>query len=119
MPDRLLEFDRRHAVSLMLFAALITYVLPTVVELIAAHDPGFGFGVIVFGDLTGCACLAALLGMPMFGVVLYVLLSVFEACLYFTGVLSATTMAWFVDILPTLVVAGRIARLHSVRFAQR
>lgn len=119
--DHIAQRDRRYAIALMFFAAVLTYVLPTVIELVAAHDPGFGIGVIVFGDLTGCACLAALLGMPMFGVVLYVLLALSEAALYFTGVLSATTMAWFADMLPTLVVAGRIARMHtlSLRTSER
>lgn len=109
----ILQFDQRYAISVLLFAALITYGLPTVVELMAARDLHLGFLTLLFGDFIGCACLVTFLEMPVFGVILYVLLTVVEACLYYTGMLSPGHLAWFADLVPMIVVIRKIARLRS------
>lgn len=114
LAEVVLEFDQRYAISLIVFAALIIYGLPTIVEFMAARDLHLGLAVLIFGDLIGCACLATFLAMPVFGVALYLVLTVAEACLYFTHVLSPGHLALFTDLVPMAVVIMRIARLRSL-----
>lgn len=109
-----LEYDQRYAISLIVFAALIVYGLPTIVEFMAAQDLHLGFAVLLFGDLIGCACLATFLEMPVFGIALYLLLTIAEACLYFTHYISPGHLALFTDLVPMAVVVRRIARLRSL-----
>lgn len=108
-----LQFDQRYGISILVFAALITYGLPTVVELVAARDFHLGLVTLLFGDVIGCACLATFLEMPVFGVALYLVLTVVEAWLYYTGALSPGHLAYFADLVPMVVVIRRIARLRA------
>lgn len=110
----ILQFDDRYGVSVLFLAALITYGLPTVVELMAARDLHLGIAVVLFGDVIGCVCLVTFLEMPVFGVALYILLTLCEGWLYFTHDISVGHLVWFVDLVPACVVALRIARLRSV-----
>ena len=108
-----LQFDERYGISIFVFAALITYALPTIVELVAARDFHLGLVTLLFGDVVGCACLATFLEMPVFGVALYLLLTAVEAWLYYTGLLSPGHLAYFVDLVPMAVVIRRILRLRA------
>lgn len=109
----ILQFDERYGISILVFAALITYGLPTIVELVAARDFHLGLVTLIFGDLIGCACLATFLEMPVFGVALYLLLTAVEAWLYYTGALSPGHLAYFADLVPMVVVIRRIGRLRA------
>lgn len=103
----------RNAVLLFLATVGLLYALPTILELIAAHRAMPTMDIIVFGDLTGCVCLAILFGMPLTGVVLYLLLAAVEGFLCFAGILSASTLAWFTDLLPMVIAVRRIAVLRA------
>ncbi|MGC2638098.1 MAG: hypothetical protein WA294_13025 [Acidobacteriaceae bacterium] len=110
---KILQFDNRYGISLLLLGALITYVLPTALELMAARDAHLGIAVLLFGDLIGCVCLTTFLRMPVAGVALYLLLTVIEGWLYLRGVLTMSHLAWLTDLVPMIVVAIKIVRLRS------
>lgn len=110
----ILQFDQRYGISVLALAVLITYGLPTMVELMAAHDLHISIGIVLFGDVIGCACLVSVLEMPVFGVALYILLTLCEGWLYFTHHISAGHLAWFTDLVPMAIVALRIARMRAV-----
>ena len=110
----ILQFDQRYGISVLALAVLITYGLPTLVELMAAHDLHISIGIVLFGDVIGCACLVSVLEMPVFGVALYILLTLCEGWLYFTHVISAGQLAWFTDLVPMAIVALRIARMRAI-----
>lgn len=111
--EAILQFDDRYGISVLLLAAIITYGLPTIIELLAAQDAHLGIAIILFGDVIGCACLVTFLEMPVFGVALYILLTLCEAWLYFTHAISAGHLVWFADLVPAAIVALRIARMRS------
>ena len=98
----------------MLFAAiiLVVYGLPNLVEFAIQGAVSPWVLNILFGDLTGCVLLAAVLRMPRTGVLLYVSLSLAEAGLYATGTVSPSARAWMTDAVPTLVVVGRVVQLR-------
>lgn len=116
--ETILQIDQRYGISLFLLAALITYGLPTAVELLAAHDAKLGIAVVLFGDVIGCACLTTFLEMPVFGIALYILLTVCEGWLYFTGMVSTGHLAWFTDLVPMAIVTVRIARMRRRYIAE-
>lgn len=90
----------------------LLYVLPTVVELVAAHSLSPWLAIILPGDVVGCAWLIFGFKMQKTGLILYVLLTVCESCLYAFHVVSANALVWIVDLVPTLVVAGMTLRLR-------
>ena len=92
---------------------LLIYALPTLLEWIAFHHVNPWFAVIFPGDLTGCVFLAVVFKMPRTGALLYVLLTAFETFLYSSHLVSAEALIWIVDLAPTLMVVGAIARLRS------
>ena len=110
-PTRVPAIAQRLPLPLVsLTVALFLYALPTAVEWIVTRRTNPWVGSIILGDLVGCACLATIFRMPRTGVLLYVLLTGCEAFLYEFRLISATTLAWIVDIVPMLVVAGLIVR---------
>lgn len=80
----------------------------------AVRDLHLGFAVLLFGDLIGCACLATFLEMPVFGIALYLLLTVAEAFLYYTHLLSPGHLALFTDLVPMAIVIRKIMRMRSL-----
>jgi len=110
--ERVHRLSRRHPAAALLVVMLMLYVLPTLTELAIFHRVSPWMSVIVFGDLTGCVCLG-LLRMPATGLVLYLALGACEACLYAGGLIPANTLVWLVDVIPMLVVAGRLVYLRS------
>lgn len=103
---------------MLVLAVLITYGLPTIVELMAAHDLHISIAIVLFGDVVGCACLVSVLEMPVFGIALYILLTLCVGWLYFTHVISAGHLAWFTDLVPMAIVSVRIARMRRRYIAE-
>ena len=103
--------------TLLFFLAifLLLYAFPTVIELAAVRWAVPAFGIVLFGDLIGCACLATILRAPVVAGALYLLLTVCEFWLHSTGVVRRVLLPWILDLVPALVVAGRIAwvRAHT------
>lgn len=89
---------------------LLLYGLPTVIELLAARHFNPWLAIILPGDLVGCACLAILFRMHRAGSYLYLMLTLGESALYASRTLTADSLLWIVDFVPTLVVAGVILR---------
>jgi hypothetical protein len=100
-------------VLLFLTVAVALYLLPTVAEFAAEKYVSPWVATILFGDLAGCVCLAAVFNMRRTGLLLYVFLTGCEGALYASHALSPNALTWLVDVVPTLVVAGKIARLRS------
>lgn len=107
------QLDRRYAVLVFAAIAVVLYVVPNLVEFAAMGHVSPWLMSIVFGDMMGCACLALVLRMPRTGVILYLVLALWESWLFATGRVSPATLAWVTDAVPTLVVAGRVAQLWS------
>jgi hypothetical protein len=103
--------------TLLFFLAifLLLYAFPTVIELAAVRWAVPAIGIVLFGDLVGCACLATILRAPVVAGALYLLLTVCEFWLHSTGVVRRVLLPWILDLVPALVVAGRIAwvRAHT------
>jgi uncharacterized membrane protein YgdD (TMEM256/DUF423 family) len=110
IPGRLRQLN---IALLLLIVGVVLYALPTMVELAAAEHVSPWVATVLFGDFTGCACLAAVFKMRRTGLLFYLLLTGCEGALYASHTLSANALVWLVDLVPTLVVAGKIARLRS------
>ena len=96
---------------LAVFALL--YAFPTVVEFAAVQYAVPTFGVILFGDLVGCICLATLLRSPFIAGALYVSLTFCELWLNSSGAVRREFLPWILDFVPTLVVVGKIAWMRA------
>jgi hypothetical protein len=99
----------------LLFLSIFTllYAFPTLIEFAAVRWAVPAIGILLFGDLVGCACLATILRTPVVGAVLYVLLTLCELWLHSSGVVRRVFLPWILDSVPTLVVAGRIAWIRT------
>lgn len=95
-----------------LFLSVVTllYAVPTIIELLAARRLNPWLGVILPGDLVGCACLITVFKRRRAGLVLYLLLTACEASLYTFHLMTANVLLWIVDVVPTLVVATILVR---------
>lgn len=98
---------------LLVTILLLLYGLPSVIEFAALYWRISAVGIIVFGDVAGCACLATILRMPATGVTLYLALLVCEIGLQSTGALPRPLLPWILDLLPTIAVTGKIATVRS------
>ena len=99
---------------LLLLIVMLLYGLPSVIESAALYSRIPAVGIIAFGDLAGCVCLATILRMPSTGVALYLSLLVCEIGLYSTGAVPRALLPWILDLLPTIAVTGKIASVRSV-----
>jgi hypothetical protein len=108
-----LQVGRWSAPLLFLAIVLVVYGLPNLVEFVSAGYVSPWVANILFGDLTGCVCLALVLRMPRTSVVLYVALAAVEGWFYVTGRISPGMLGWITDAVPTVVVMGRVAQLRA------
>ncbi|MGB9031624.1 MAG: hypothetical protein WCC27_15995 [Acidobacteriaceae bacterium] len=109
----ILQGPKRWSAPLLFLAVVVVvYGLPNLIEFLSAGYVSPWVLNVLFGDLTGCACLGVVLRMPRTSVVLYVALAVLDGWLYTTGKVSPNTLAWITDAAPTLVVVGRVAQLR-------
>lgn len=92
---------------------LLLYAFPTVVELAAVRYAVPAIGIVLFGDLVGCACLATILRSPVVACALYLLLTICELWLHSSGAVRRAVLPWILDLVPTLVVVGRIAWIRA------
>ena len=92
---------------------LLLYAFPTVVELAAVRYAVPAMGIILFGDLVGCVCLATILRSPYIAGALYVSLTFCELWLQSSGAVRSAVLPWILDLVPTLVVVGKIARMRA------
>ena len=95
---------------LLLVAALVLYVLPTVLEWAALRHWNPWLSVILPGDLAGCACLGIVFRKIKQGISLYCLLTAIEACVYWLHVAPPEALLWFTDFVPSLVVVVMLLR---------
>lgn len=91
--------------ALLLIVSLL-YLVPTVIEILAARHLNPWLAVIFPGDIAGCAWLFGALKMQRTALILYLLLTACESCLYLSNMVSDNALIWIVDLVPTLVVAG-------------
>ena len=94
-------------VALLSIASLL-YLLPMVIKLLAARHLNPWLAVILPGDIAGCAWLFGVFKMQRTGLILYLLLTACESCLYVSNIVSADALIWIADLVPTLIVAGII-----------
>jgi hypothetical protein len=100
-------------VLILTTTVLLLYGFPTIIELAAIHWGIPTVGIIVFGDLVGCACLATILRMPATGATLYLALLLCEIGLDSSGALPRPLLPWILDLVPTIAVTGKIASVRS------
>lgn len=98
---------------LVLLTVAGVYLLPTAAELAARHALNPWLAVIVPGDVVGCAVLAGVLRRPRTGILLYLGLTALEGCVYAAGMTRAHQLAWFADLVPTLVLLTLILRMKG------
>jgi hypothetical protein len=103
---------------LLLSIATLLYAVPTVLELLAAQRLDPWFGVILPGDIIGCALLVAVFRMHRTGLSLYLLLTACEGSLYAFHIVTANALPWMVDIVPTLAVTAIILRVRLASAAR-
>ena len=92
---------------------VLLYAFPTVVEFAAVRYAVPAIGVVLFGDVVGCACLATILRSPIIAGALYVSLTFCELWLHSSGAVRRAVLPWILDLIPTLVVVGRIAWIRA------
>jgi hypothetical protein len=109
---------------LALFSVTVfTYVLPATLKFFAAQHLSPWFSVILPGDLAGCLWLATYFRKRSSGLLLYVLLTASESCLYGFDMVDADSLVWLSDLVPAIYVAavttrfGRGARVKDAQFA--
>ncbi|HEX4037767.1 MAG TPA: hypothetical protein VHX37_06895 [Acidobacteriaceae bacterium] len=111
---------RLHPAILVALTALLLYVAPTVLEMLARRKVNTWLSVILPGDLLGCMVLGALAKMPRTAIALYLLLTACECYWQVMHAMRGITMAWIVDLVPTLVVIGvLLMRAQRVRGMMR
>jgi hypothetical protein len=91
----------------------VFYALPTGLEFIATPYLGPWVGTIFLGDLCGCICLATVFNLRRTSVILYVVLTTCEGVLYAGRLLPGSALLWITDLVPTIVVAAKVVRLHG------
>jgi len=96
---------------LLLGVVLFLYALPTALEIALSAQIGPWLAGIVIGDFAACACIFAVFGMRRTGLILYLLLTISKICLYSVQVVPANIIPWLTDVIPVLIVIGRIATL--------
>lgn len=101
-PERVLA--RLHPALLAGLVALLLYALPTALEIAARSHVNTWLAVIVPGDVAGCVVLGWLAKMPRTAIALYLLLTACEGCWHLARVTHGVAMAWFVDLIPAIVV---------------
>ncbi|HTU51844.1 MAG TPA: hypothetical protein VMF56_14725 [Acidobacteriaceae bacterium] len=92
---------------------LLLYAFPTVVEFAAVRSAVPAIAVVLFGDLVGCICLATILRTPIVAGALYVSLTFCELWLHSTGAVRREFLPWILDLVPALVVIGKIAWMRA------
>jgi len=104
---------------LLPLTAIVLYVIPTLLEIMARTQVNTWAAVILPGNALGCAVLITLLRMPRTGLILYLGLAGCECWLHVTHTMRGMTMAWIVDLVPTLVVLSlltwRLPRARGTR----
>ncbi|MES2220948.1 MAG: hypothetical protein V4587_08290 [Acidobacteriota bacterium] len=97
-----------------LAVVVLLYAFPTLVEFAAERCAVPAVGIVLFGDVMGCACLATILRQPVVAGALYVALTCCELWLHSSGAIRSVFLPWILDLVPTLVVAGEVAwmRVH-------
>jgi len=94
------------AAAAFLIALAIFYCLPNAIEVRLEPVLGPFVSYTVLGDALGCLFIAAL--YPNIGFTLYTLLTAFEISLLQYGA-TDSTMAWFGDLVPALLIAAGCA----------
>lgn len=92
---------------------VLLYAFPTVVEFAAVRWAVPAIGIVLFGDLVGCACLATILRQPVVAGALYLSLTFCELWLHSSGAVRSVFLPLILDLVPTLVVAGNIAWIRA------
>jgi hypothetical protein len=93
--------------------AFFSYAVPTAIEFFACHHVSPWISTILPGDIAGCLWLAAAYRMRLVGLLLYVLLTASEICLYGFGLVDAGGLVWVTDLVPTFCVAAVITSSHQ------
>lgn len=111
--DFVRRLEGRYTPILFSIIIALLYGLPTALEILGVHYACPALALILFGDVTGCICLALVFGMPVIAAVLYLVWSLIEAWLYKAGTIHFATLPWILDLAPVLVIMGRITWLRS------
>jgi hypothetical protein len=110
-----LAHQLRLAASPIHFLAIITvllfYALPTLLEMHISHNPREWLACILVGDLGGCMGIYFILKRHRTAVMLYSVLTVVESSAYCLQIVSMQSLAWVMDVIPTLVLISQIAQL--------
>ncbi|MFP5226398.1 MAG: hypothetical protein ACLGXA_02130 [Acidobacteriota bacterium] len=107
---------RIHPALLLPLTAILLYGIPTAVEILARREVNTWVSIILPGNALGCATLMTVMRRPRTGLLLYLVLAACECWLHITHAMRGMTMAWLVDLVPTLVVlALMMGRLHRFR----
>jgi len=95
---------------MVLLAVLLFYVLPTLLEFLVLRHANLWAVGILLGDLSGCIGIFVALKKRKLAVILYLALTAVEFWLYSTQILSAHSLIWLMDAVPTAIMAGAILR---------
>ncbi len=93
--------------------ALFAYAVPTALEFFASQHLSPWASTILPGDIAGCLWLASAFRMRLLGLLLYILLTASESCLYVSGLVDVGSLVWLTDVVPALCVAAVITRLNQ------
>jgi hypothetical protein len=94
--------------------ALFTYAVPILLKFLAYRHLSPWAATILPGDIAGCVWLATVCRMRFLAVLLYVLLTASEGCLYVLGLVDAGSLVWISDLIPAVCVAAVTTRMSQV-----
>ncbi|HEV2273924.1 MAG TPA: hypothetical protein VGR96_07145 [Acidobacteriaceae bacterium] len=107
------------SISLLLLYFLsltgVLYATPTIVEIVLIRHISPWFAGIVLGDALGSALLYGVFKMRRSAILLYLVLTVIESCLYGFQIVSADALPWITDLVPAVVVAYKLTRMQADR----
>ncbi|MGA2538164.1 MAG: hypothetical protein ABSF53_19290 [Terracidiphilus sp.] len=107
---RKLDIQALPAPLFLLIAVTVFYVLPTLLEFAILRHANLWLASILVGDLSGCIGIFVILEKRKLAVLLYLALTALEFWLYSTHIVSAVTLVYLMDLVPTVVMAGAVLR---------
>ena len=111
LPDYARKLARLPLPLLLAALPLILYALPTALEIALSARIGPRLAGIVVGDLVACVFIFTVFKMRRTAVILYLLLTIVKIGLFQAHLLTASGLPWITDVIPMLVVMGRIASM--------
>lgn len=107
------EISKLPVPVLLLLAIVVFYILPNFLEFAILRHASPWAAKILIGDLAGCIGIFVALKKKKLAVILYLALTAVECWLFSAQIISAHSLFYLTDLVPTAVMASAILRPSS------